>query len=228
MPGPWKDSRRLWPWRAKRENGMLAPLCCCCIASGARNFPSIWYRPHLAMLRMRRRGFKSYKQIVKVYYKMGKTEEMLAAYRFLPDLFAPKILQRSAGSEYPSRKVQEISTNNVNQDCCHWHSVSGSNSSEMSHLWWRRELLAYTQIAVTRNQSEKKLNSLLDTVSNSTDVQLLQVIESTLHSASCIRWLSRVPRLCSRLTWHDTCVTRWKSSLVIKVHSELMHFPNII
>ncbi len=49
------------------------------------------------------------------------------------------------------------------------------NSSAMSHLWRRRELLAYTQIAVTRNQSEKKLNSLLDTVSNSTDVQLLQV-----------------------------------------------------
>mmetsp|Transcript_11291 Transcript_11291/g.33951 ORF Transcript_11291/g.33951 Transcript_11291/m.33951 type:complete len:442 (-) Transcript_11291:274-1599(-) len=62
-------------------------------------------------------GFKSYKQIVKVYYKMGETEKMLSAYR---------------------------------------------------------ELLTYTQIAVTRNQSEKKINSLLDTVSNSTDTQLLQ------------------------------------------------------
>ncbi len=87
---------------------MRAPLCCRCMAGSARNLP-FGIALNLTMSRMQRRGFKSYKQIVKVYYRMGKTEEMLVAYRFLPDLCAPKILQRSAGPEV---------LDNVNQDCC--------------------------------------------------------------------------------------------------------------
>ena len=35
-------------------------------------------------------------------------------------------------------------------------------------------MLSYTKTAVTRNQSEKKINSLLDFVSQSTDMKLLQ------------------------------------------------------
>lgn len=71
-------------------------------------------------------GFKSYKQIVKLYYKLGAREDMLQAYR---------------------------------------------------------EMLTYGQMAVTRNQSEQKINSLLDTVSNSADSELLQgFYEITLES----------------------------------------------
>lgn len=36
-------------------------------------------------------------------------------------------------------------------------------------------MLAYTRAAVTRNQSEKKINSLLDHVAASTEMRLLQV-----------------------------------------------------
>lgn len=36
------------------------------------------------------------------------------------------------------------------------------------------EMLSYTKTAVTRNQSEKKINSLLDFVSQSSDMKLLQ------------------------------------------------------
>ena len=36
-------------------------------------------------------------------------------------------------------------------------------------------MLSYTKTAVTRNASEKKINSLLDFVSSSTDMKLLQV-----------------------------------------------------
>lgn len=39
----------------------------------------------------------------------------------------------------------------------------------------RREMLTYIKSAVTRNASEKKINSLLDFVSQSTDMNLLQV-----------------------------------------------------
>lgn len=38
----------------------------------------------------------------------------------------------------------------------------------------RSEMLSYTKSAVTRNQSEKKINSLLDHVSQSSDMKLLQ------------------------------------------------------
>lgn len=62
-------------------------------------------------------GFKAYKQIVKVQYRLGNTDAMLNAYR---------------------------------------------------------ELLSYTKTAVTRNQGEKKINSLLDHVSTSSNMRLLQ------------------------------------------------------
>ena len=39
---------------------------------------------------------------------------------------------------------------------------------------WYRQMLDYTRSAVTRNQSEKKINSLLDHVAASTDMRLLQ------------------------------------------------------
>ncbi len=38
-----------------------------------------------------------------------------------------------------------------------------------------RQMLDYTKGSVTRNASEKKINSLLDFVSTSTDMKLLQV-----------------------------------------------------
>lgn len=38
-----------------------------------------------------------------------------------------------------------------------------------------RQMLDYTDSAVTRNASEKKINSLLDFISTSTDLDLLQV-----------------------------------------------------
>lgn len=47
----------------------------------------------------------------------------------------------------------------------------------------RRELLSYTKTAVTRNQGEKKINSLLDSVSASSDMRLLQVY---CRSRSCV------------------------------------------
>ncbi|KAK9824575.1 hypothetical protein WJX72_011432 [[Myrmecia] bisecta] len=46
-----------------------------------------------------------------------------------------------------------------------------------------REMLTYVATAVTRNQSEKKINSLLDHVSQSTDVKLLQEFYGTTLSA---------------------------------------------
>jgi hypothetical protein len=39
----------------------------------------------------------------------------------------------------------------------------------------RRQMLEYTDSAVTRNASEKKINSLLDFISSSSDLDLLQV-----------------------------------------------------
>ena len=41
-------------------------------------------------------------------------------------------------------------------------------------MYGRREMLSYTKTAVTRNAGEKKINSLLDFVSASTDMRLLQ------------------------------------------------------
>ena len=43
-----------------------------------------------------------------------------------------------------------------------------------------REMLSYTKSAVTRNAGEKKINSLLDFVSASTDTKLLQVWDGQL------------------------------------------------
>lgn len=58
--------------------------------------------------------------------------------------------------------------------------------AELHAPWWHRlkpehrtctcrELLSYTKTAVTRNQGEKKINSLLDHVSTSSNMRLLQV-----------------------------------------------------
>ena len=47
----------------------------------------------------------------------------------------------------------------------------------------RRQLLDYTKSAVTRNKSEKKINSLLDYVSASPNMQLLQEFYATTLSA---------------------------------------------
>ncbi len=42
-----------------------------------------------------------------------------------------------------------------------------------------RQMLSYVKSAVTRNQSEKKINSLLDHVGQSTDMDLLQEFYET-------------------------------------------------
>ena len=52
------------------------------------------------------------------------------------------------------------------------HHALDVRSAEMQSGF--REMLDYTRGAVTRNASEKKINSLLDFVSTSTDMKLLQ------------------------------------------------------
>ena len=54
--------------------------------------------------------------------------------------------------------------------------------SELSLL--RREMLTYIRSAVTRNASEKKINSLLDFVAQSTNMNLLQASACSLRSSS--------------------------------------------
>ncbi len=54
--------------------------------------------------------------------------------------------------------------------------MQGCSESEHSqNVPCCRDMLNYTKGAVTRNASEKKINSLLDFVSTSTDMKLLQV-----------------------------------------------------
>ena len=60
-------------------------------------------------------------------------------------------------------------------------------------------MLNYTKGAVTRNASEKKINSLLDFVSTSTDMKLLQV-----HAMSLQRALP-LSQLC--LCWRQSVLT---------------------
>ena len=63
------------------------------------------------------------------------------------------------------------------------------------------EMLTYTKAAVTRNQSEKKINSLLDHVSQSSDMKLLQdfysITLSSLAEANNERlWFKTQLKLC--------------------------------
>ena len=51
----------------------------------------------------------------------------------------------------------------------------------------RRQLLEYTKGSVTRNKSEKKINSLLDAVSTSSDMQLLQDFYAITLAALAVR-----------------------------------------
>lgn len=117
-----------------------------------------------------RRGFKASKQIVKLYYKMGKTEEMLKAYRY------PEFLLRS---QLP---LSMLPRKNPNKEfVC-------------------RDMLTYTKSAVTRNASEKKINSLLDFVSASTDMKLLQVPASqALCHTACTELPIQASHLYNRL-----------------------------
>ena len=63
-------------------------------------------------------------------------------------------------------------------------------------------MLEYTRAAVTRNQSEKKINSLLDHVAASTDMRLLQVMRcrratlSVMGSCTSIARARRRPAAC--------------------------------
>lgn len=54
----------------------------------------------------------------------------------------------------------------------------------MEQCWLSREMLSYVkENAVTKNQSEKKINSLLDFISQSTNIELLQrFYETTLQA----------------------------------------------
>ena len=52
-----------------------------------------------------------------------------------------------------------------------------------------REMLTYIRSAVTRNASEKKINSLLDFVAQSTNMQLLQVRPTFKNSESVCQHL---------------------------------------
>ena len=59
-------------------------------------------------------------------------------------------------------------------------------------------MLNYTKGAVTRNASEKKINSLLDFVSTSTDMKLLQVHAMLADEpAACTALKSALPMLAS-------------------------------
>ena len=103
-------------------------------------------------MRSSRRGFKALKQIVKLQYQLGNTEEMLAAYKCAP-------IRRHSG--YHDTHGLLLQT-----------AVRASPRMRISVLC--RQLLDYTKSAVTRNKSEKKINSLLDHVSASPNMQLLQ------------------------------------------------------
>ena len=59
----------------------------------------------------------------------------------------------------------------------------------------RRQLLDYTKSAVTRNKSEKKINSLLDHVSASPNMQLLQDFYAITLSALQARAALQFPLL---------------------------------
>lgn len=90
-------------------------------------------------------GFKALKQIVKLYYKLGKYQDMMEAYR---------------------------------------------------------QLLTYVDSAVTRNASEKKINSLLDFISQATDLELLQnFYETTLKALEKAKndrlWFKTNLKLCN-------------------------------
>lgn len=64
-----------------------------------------------------------------------------------------------------------------------------------------RELLSYTKTAVTRNQGEKKINSLLDHVSTSSNMRLLQVRETLSHKIMAVSWTTAIRCvLCRRST----------------------------
>jgi hypothetical protein len=54
-------------------------------------------------------------------------------------------------------------------------------------------MLDYTDSAVTRNASEKKINSLLDFISTSTDLDLLQVssLDSQHKRTRCVAHMQR-------------------------------------
>ena len=80
-------------------------------------------------------------------YRLGNTEAMLDAYRWVG------VHQVGAALHAP---------------WCHWRKAE-------LHTCTCRELLSYTKTAVTRNQGEKKINSLLDHVSTSSNMRLLQV-----------------------------------------------------
>ncbi len=115
------------------------------------------------------RGFKALKQIVKLQYQLGNTEDMLTAYKcasvrpgWRPHVSSSMVLPHAA-----SAGGQTL--------CC-------------------RQLLDYTKSAVTRNKSEKKINSLLDYVSASPNMQLLQDFYATTLSAL---QASRPCKICS-------------------------------
>lgn len=64
-----------------------------------------------------------------------------------------------------------------------------------------REMLSYTKTAVTRNASEKKINSLLDFVSSSTDMKLLQdfygtTLEALMEAKNDRLWFKTQLKLC--------------------------------
>jgi hypothetical protein len=129
------------------------------------------------------RGFKSYKQIVKLYYKLGAREDMLQAYRWLPRLFTRpgcKItgLRQMTIALSPRKEAR------MDARTYPWPSPQRGKHPTVCNLCseTRREMLTYGQMAVTRNQSEQKINSLLDTVSNSADSELLQARASHIQS----------------------------------------------
>ncbi|EIE26723.1 PCI-domain-containing protein [Coccomyxa subellipsoidea C-169] len=64
-----------------------------------------------------------------------------------------------------------------------------------------REMLSYTKSAVTRNASEKKINSLLDFVSSSTDMKLLQdfygtTLDALVEAKNDRLWFKTQLKLC--------------------------------
>ena len=69
-----------------------------------------------------------------------------------------------------------------------------------------RKLLTYIASAVTRNASEKKINSLLDHVGQSTDLALLQVHPPCMMGVGCN------PAVCTAVFRYDCLTARCRSS----------------
>jgi hypothetical protein len=155
------------------------------------------------------RGFKALKQVVKLYYKMGKTDKMIEAYR-CGGGGCRICLARNSSRDGGRRRGGALPLwTACYVDTWRWRrrNLVPAQSSRLGACPTPRpprQMLSYVDCAaVTRNASEKKLNSLLDFIGASSDTDLLQQFYETtlraLEKARNDRWGS--------CAWRATWVT---------------------